>query len=533
MLMKSLLRLAAIAGAVLFLAFPVTAQQQEFGDIDFPTSGAADAQASFLEGVKALHSFQFTEAGIAFRRAQELDPSFAMAYWGEAMSLNHPLWAQQDTEGAKRILEKVAATPAGRQASVGLEKEKAWFDAIDTLYYSEGDKLQRDKAYSQKMAAMSERWPDDHEVQIFHALSLLGTMRPGDRGYRRQAQAAAISQRVFDENPNHPGAAHFIIHSFDDPDHAILALPAAEVYADIAPSAAHALHMPSHIFVQLGQWERVVKSNIDAYGAAMRVVNELDAAEGGEDFHTLSWLAYGYLMLGDEAMAEKQLARAREAVERNSASQRVEDGYLKMRARHVIETNQREKLALPEANDVAGMNDNWVATIGMVAARNGDEATVAAVLKRLEGFRQNAEQAGDSYLANKTHILEGEVSALNHLQRGELQEAARRASEAADIELAIGAPSGPPEPLKPALELYGEVLLAAGRYDDAMTAFESSLTWVPQRTPSLLGLARAAEKAGRRDLAASQYRSIVDMPGVEKDSDTYREAREFLNSNTS
>ena len=180
------------------------------------------------------------------------------------------------------------------------------------LYYSPGDKLARDTAYSNAMAAMYAQWPDDHEVATWYALSLLGTVRPTDRGFRRQALAASIVEKVYKENPKHPGAAHFIIHAFDDPDHAPLALPAARAYAGIAPSAAHALHMPSHIFVQRGMWEDVRASNIVAYKAAADLNARLKLAEGREDFHTLGWLTYANLMLGniDEAKQNVEIGEA-------------------------------------------------------------------------------------------------------------------------------------------------------------------------------------------------------------------------------
>lgn len=513
---------------LILLSANAGAQKTAFGEIDFPTSGSAAAQPHFLEGVKALHSFQWTEAGIAFRKAQEVDPDFALAYWGEAMSYNHPLWAQQDTEKAKSVLEKVAPTLEGRLASVPTEKEKAWLSTIETLYYTPGDKLTRDKAYADAMAAMAEKWSDDHEAQIFYALSLLGTVRPGDKGFRRQALAASIAQKVFDENPNHPGAAHFVIHSFDDPDHAILALPAAEVYADIAPMAAHALHMPSHIFVQLGKWQRVVDSNIDAYDAAMRVVKELNSPEGGEDFHTLSWLGYGYLMLGDTAMSEKQLDRAREAMARNPENRRVHDGFLRMHARHILESGLTPKLAIASVDEAEGSNDAWLSAVGMTAARNGDIATANAAVERLVAQREAANAKGDSYNARRLSILEHEISALTRMSEGDSADAVKHAKAAAELEMEIGAPSGPPDPIKPALELHGEILLADKQYDEAVAAFEQSLQWIPQRTPSMLGLARAAAGAGNDELARKQYQAIIDMPGINGKGGAAREAREYL-----
>ena len=324
-------RILTLAIACVALASPISSQ--ELGTISFPNSGNTAAQAPFIEGVKDLHSFQFDEAAVAFQRAQKADPTFAMAYWGEAMSHNHPLWAQQDDKAAKAILEKIAPTSDARQAKAKLPKEKAFLRAIDILYYSPGDKLARDNAYSEVLATMYAQWPNDHEVATWYALSLLGTVRPTDKGFRRQALAASIAEKVFAENPKHPGAAHFIIHAFDDPDHAPLGLNAARAYAGIAPAAAHALHMPSHIFVQRGMWEDVRKSNIVAYKSATELNARMKLAEGREDFHTLGWLQYANLMLGKVAEAKQNLDTAKATSDRNPTNAGIRNGYLGMRAR--------------------------------------------------------------------------------------------------------------------------------------------------------------------------------------------------------
>ena len=390
--MARIFRLALVLAAA--LQFSVAhAQQGEYGNISFPNSGSADAQSSFLTGVKALHSFQFDEARLAFLEAQEIDPSFALAYWGQAMSDNHPLWRQQDIAAASEALNHLAPTLAGRLAKAPTEKEKAYLDAIEILYFTSDDKLERDIAYSAAMARMHERWPDDHEVSIFYALSLLGTVRRTDQGFRRQALAASISQQVFAENENHPGAAHFIIHSFDDPDHAILALPAAYVYAGIAPAAAHALHMPSHIFLQLGMWQGVVESNIDAYNAAVAINRRLKLVEGREDFHTLSWLAYANLMLGQYDRAAVNLEQARAAVKRNPGVDSIESGYLNIRGRHILETQDWSPLALADAETNEGRHANWVSVVGFNAAKLGDVATAEAAEARL-GLLRGATGSG-------------------------------------------------------------------------------------------------------------------------------------------
>src|SRR5436190_2350472 len=348
---EALMSMSRLALVVMILpclaaAAPAGPQAPDLGTIQFQTSGAAAAQPAFIEGVKDLHSFEFDEAAEAFRKAQQADPNFALAYWGEAMSYNHPLWAQVDVEAAKKALGRLAPTLEARLAKAKLPKEKAYLEAVDQLFFAAGDKLARDQAYSQAMAHMYQQSPGDHEVATFYALSLLGTVRPGDKGFRRQALAASIVEKVFQENPNHPGAAHFIIHSFDDPDHAPLALPAARAYAKIAPAAPHALHMPSHIFVQLGMWDDVATSNTVAYKAAGDLIARMHLSEGREDFHTLSWLQYANLMMGKVDEAKKNVELAKQTADRNQGNAGIRDTYLSMRARYMLETGQWEKIPI-------------------------------------------------------------------------------------------------------------------------------------------------------------------------------------------
>ncbi len=489
------------------IASPISAQ--ELGTITFPNSGNAAAQAAFIEGVKNLHSFQFDEAAVAFQRAQKADPSFAMAYWGEAMSHNHPLWAQQDDKAAKAILEKIAPTSEARQAKAKLPKEKAFLRAIDILYYAQGDKLARDMAYSDAMAAMYAQWPDDHEVATWYALSLLGTVRPADKGFRRQALAASIAEKVFAENPRHPGAAHFIIHAFDDPDHAPLALTAARSYAGIAPAAAHALHMPSHIFVQRGMWEEVRKSNIAAYKSATELNARMKLAEGREDFHTLGWLEYANLMLGNVDEAKANVESAKQAADRNPTNAGIRNGYLGMRARLILETEKWEAIALqapeapkaPQAPDHAGMpgmanmpppsNNTWTFIAGYSAAKLGDLATAERAVAMLRGAREKAEGGSNPYSGRSVAIMEKQVAALVANARGQKDDALKLAREAMDIELALSAPSGPPDPIKPAPEFYGELLIEAGKHAEAVAALELSLQRTPNRIPSVKAMQRA------------------------------------------
>jgi tetratricopeptide (TPR) repeat protein len=541
-LKRSLIGGAAILAVIVALA--ARPASQEFGSISFPTSGAAAAQEAFLTGVKALHNFQFDEAAEAFQRAQKADPAFAMAYWGEAMSYNHPLWAQQDVEKARAALDRLDPTPAGRVAKAKLPKEKAFFEALHTLYFSPGDKLARDSAYSAAMARMYAQWPDDHEIATFYALSLLGTVRPGDTGFRRQALAASIVEAVYEANPKHPGAAHFIIHSFDDPDHAPLGLTAADAYAKIAPSAAHALHMPSHIYVQLGMWQKAVASNVDAYKAATELNARLKLPEGREDFHTLSWLAYANSMLGRFDEARKNVEQAKAAADRNPGNAGIRDGYLGMRARLISDSGQFEKLspdppaahaggdhaAMPGMPGMGGGSGSatWTYIVGVSAVKNGDLAAADAAETALKGITAKTQGGPTSYAAKPHVIREKELGALIRWARGQKEEALQLAKEAADTEKTLAAPSGPPEPIKPAFELYGELLLEAGRSREAMQAFEQSLLRTPKRTPSVLGLARAAAASGDQATARARYQELTTMPGAAPTSPAMQEAQKAL-----
>ncbi|MGH9689606.1 MAG: hypothetical protein ACRD4C_00620 [Candidatus Acidiferrales bacterium] len=478
---------------------PVVTPAQQLETIDFPTSGAPAAQPAFIEGVKDLYNFEFDEAAVAFQKAEAADPGFAMAYWGEAMSYNHPLWAEVDVDRAKKALEKLAPTPAERVAKARTAKEKAYLDAVNQLFYAPGDKLARDTAYSQAMEKMYEKWPDDNEVDVLYALSLLGTVRPSDTGFRRQALAASICLTVFQRNPDHPGAVHYIIHAFDDPDHAILALPAARVYAKLAPSAPHALHMPSHIFLRLGMWQDVAKSNTVAYQAAAELNERMHLPEGREDFHTLSWLQYANLMLGKFDEAKKDLELAKAADDRNPHNGRVHEGYLEMHARYILETGQWEKIRVqtgvvaPAGMDggVYGGAGAWTFVAGLSAVKLGDLTTAGQAAAQLSAMRQQVETGRTAYAAKPFAVMEKELEAETLLAQGRKEDAVRAAKEAADIDFTLAPPSGPPEPIKPGLELYGDVLMETGHAKEAAYAYAQQLLRTPNRTPTVQALARA------------------------------------------
>ena len=336
---------AALLAAVLALSFSTTIRTQELGTIDFPTSGSPAAQPLFIKGVLLMHSFEYDDAREAFVAAQKADPGFAMAYWGEAMTFNHPVWQQTSPDLAKAALGKLAPTTEARRAKAATEKEKDWLSAVDKLS-GPGDastslsagKLARDLAYADAMKGMFEKYPNDDEVKSFYALALLGTNH-GARDFSIYMRAAALVEQVYTKNPQHPGAAHYLIHSYDDPVHAPLGLRYADAYSKIAPAASHALHMPSHIYVAMGMWDESAAINERSVKAAdvRREAKKLDVDQRG--FHALLWLVYGYTQQGRYDDARTVLAQV-DAAAKESGSVRTRSHLALARAAWLIETRK-------------------------------------------------------------------------------------------------------------------------------------------------------------------------------------------------
>jgi len=493
--------IVAVAAALASVSAPVqsvAAQApgtSQLGTINFPSSAKPAAQGPFLTGVKANYNFEFDLAAEAFREAQKADPDFALAYWGEALSYNHPLWAEQDLAAARRVLERLAPTAAARAAKAPAGKERELIEAADVLFGA-GDKLARDLAYADALKRIHEKYPSDDELACLYALSLLGTGRPGVPNTRSAMQAAAIAQGIFQRNPKHPGAAHYIIHSFDDPDHAILSLTAAREYSKIAPSAAHALHMPSHIFVQLGMWDDVVASNVVAYKAAVDLADRKNLPRGREDFHTLSWLQYAYLQQGKFDDAQRCVDQAKVVADKDP-NPRIRDGYASMKARQVVETARWEKLGLPAGavkdGGAPGYDGSaaYLLAAGLSAAKLGDVATAAIAVEKLQAMRTQAESGSNAYRAKPFAIMEKEVAAAVAVAQKDTATAERLLKEATAVELTLDAPSGPPDPIKPSFELYGDLLSELGRGQDAAAQYQQSLQRMPNRRAALQGLQKA------------------------------------------
>ena len=525
-------RIIHIAVIFVVCVICVSAQQSQLGRVEFPTSGSAKAQAHFLRGLAALHSFWYEEALDAFRESTKVDPDFAMGYWGEAMTYNHPLWSEQDIAAARQVLAKIKETPKLT------DRERAYLGAVRALY-GEGDKQTRDAAYSAAMEKIYRAYPEDLDAAAFYSLSLLGMVSGSDKSYRLQAKAGAIALEVYQKNPNHPGAAHYIIHAFDDPEHAILALPAARRYASIAPEAHHARHMPSHIFLQLGMWPEAAASNESAWEASDAWMKRKNLSLSVRDYHSLHWLLYAYLQQGRYRQAEQLLSLMKKVMSESTYDNKLrpdyyENNYASMAAAFVVET-ERWELAnqLFPSDQPANTSEQ---TSGNGHAGHTPSATDNTVRyprasRNLPPFIRalSAAVRGSDVNYEPTGIRGFEVAALNASLKGDHAKAIELMQKATAEEEQLSPPSGPPILIKPTHELFGEILLRAGKPAEAAAQFKTSLLRQPNRARSLLGAARAAAKAGNQAAATAAYTTLLEQwKQADEGLPELREARDYL-----
>ncbi len=515
---------ALFVALVMICCSASTIAQSREASVNFPTSGSGQAQSLFIRGVVALHNFWYEEAADIFRQAQRLDPNFAMAYWGEAMTYNHPLWAEQNLQNARRVLARLGADQAARADKASTAREKAYLGAIEILF-GEGDKFARDVAYSRAMEKLSQEYSQDVEASSFYALSHLGTVRQGDVGFDKQAKAAAILEKIFESNPNHPGAVHYIIHAYDDPEHARLGLAAARRYAEIAALAPHALHMPSHIFVQLGMWDEVASSNEAAFKASDDWVKAKGLSITRRDYHSLSWMHYAYLQQGRYSKARELLAMMRRLAEVTDDYE-MNRVYASIAAMYAIENGQEQSVALPgeRYDEVAGV----LLAKGVSGARNRNLVQAQKAAAALQALRAQNEARGNNYVALVYRINENEITA-SILAMDQPEKAGELLKETVALEARMDPPSGIPEPMKPSAELYGEILLQLKKPDLAAVQFEAVLQRMPNRSAAVIGAARAYATMGDQKSAAKYYSQFLNTWRLaDPDLPQLLEARSFV-----
>ena len=458
------------------------------GAAQLATSCNADAQKEIDRGVALIHSFWYIEAEKAFNRAAAADTRCGMAWWGAAMSNLHPLWAPPTPDELRNGGEAAAKA---QKVGASTPRERGFIDAIST-FYRDSDRLshaERMAAYERAMAAVANANPDDHEAAIFHALALLGVASPTDKTYANQKKAAAILNRILPEKPEHPGIAHYLIHSFDYPELAELALPAARVYAKLAPGSPHALHMPSHIFTRLGLWDESIASNLASADKARRYIEQvMPGAAAFDELHAVDYLVYAYLQQGD-------VDRARALVERTAGVKQLDNAnhfaglfaISAVPARFALERQDWRAaagLTVPSAIDwrkvpYAEANIHFARGVG--AARAGEPQVARDALMRLAAIRQTLLDQKNGYWADQVEIQRLAVAAwLAHANK-DSAEALQLMRAAADLEAATEKHPVTPGAILPAREQLAELLLVAQRPSDAAAELERVLHEAPNR----------------------------------------------------
>jgi tetratricopeptide (TPR) repeat protein len=495
--------------AFVAFAFPVWGQHHptssakvasdaDLGEIDFPTSGPPEAHKHFIRGVLLLHSFEYGSARAAFVEARRLAPDFALAYWGEAMTFDHRIWGEQDQKAGLAALAGLAATPEERRAKAPTLREKMYLDAVEALYGESDDPEVIAAAYSKAMEALTKQFPDDLEARAFYSLSLLG-LTGTTRNAENYMRAAAVAEEIYQKNPRHPGALHYLIHAYDDPVHAPLGLRAARVYGSIARGASHAQHMPSHIFFALGMWEDAIKANTDSMKTAR------DAGQGG--YHPLHWLEHAYLQIGRVDDAAKLVSIIEEDLKKTS-SPYARTHLAMARATFLVESKADAPASMIETVDPSGVASqvafaNHDLAIGLKHLRNNDTQAAGRMLEAIrqkaeamQGARSSATAASRYSLVSQSEIdtmsvIEKMLSAAIEFASGERESGVRNMTAAAEAEDRLVFEYGPPAIVKPAWEATGEMLMALGRKEDAAIAFRNALKRYPNRRLSNEGLKAA------------------------------------------
>jgi hypothetical protein len=505
--MKTIAALALLAAC---FAPAVQAQEHEhhhemLGSVSFPISCAAETQEAFNRAVALLHSFAYEDAEQAFTDIAKRDPQCGIAWWGAAMTNYHQVWPSPYSPA--ELARGIEAAKKAEAAGAKTPRERAYIDAIATFYR---DKNAR--AYEEKMAALSAAYPDDDEAAIFYGLSLVshGMSTPTDKTYTYQKKAAGIFNSLLAKHPDHPGIAHYLIHSFDYPALAPLALNAAYAYAKIAPSAPHALHMPSHIFVRLGMWDETIASNIRSADAAKARGASLHPGTFAFDsLHAYDYLTYAYLQRGEDEKVRKlvdEIAGIKSVDTENFAAYYA---IAAIPARYAVERHRWDDAAaltvradLPwDRYAYAEAMTHFARALG--AARGGNPSGARADVERLAALRQKLLDQHNQYWADQVDVQRRASEAWIAFADGHRDEALTAMRSAADLEDSMDKSPVTPGAIVPVREMLGELLLETNHPAEALAEYEKSLTESPNRLNALTGAARAAQLTGDRTKAAT------------------------------
>ncbi len=460
------------------------------GKAHIETSCGEAAQKEVDRGLALMHSFWYAPAEKVFRATAEANADCGMAWWGAAMANLHPIWAPPTPDEFQRGKE------AAEKASAKTDREKAYIAAIRTYYSDTGDHPARMRAYESAMAKLASDYPKDREAQIFHALSLLGIASPKDKTYAKQKEAAAILNRILPEEPEHPGIAHYLIHSFDYPDLAELALPAARVYAKLAPGSPHALHMPSHIFTRLGLWDESITSNLAS--AAKAHAHAPKGTTAFDELHAVDYLVYAYLQKGDLAAAKKLVDQVNAVTQVDNPNQFAAAHAISAApARYALERRQWKEAAalkVPAIIDwskvpYAEANIHFARGIG--AARSNQLDIARDALARLAAIQKTLVEQKNAEWADRVEIQRLSVAAWIAHAESKDEDALKLMRASADLESSTEKHPVTPGALIPARELLSEMLFDAGKRDDALAEAKRVLHDAPGRKNAMALSARA------------------------------------------
>jgi len=480
--------------------------QEQLGTVHFPVSCTPEAQATFLKGVALLHSFWYEEAEKTFAEVEKQDPKCAMAHWGVAMSLWHQLWDQPDAATIKRASEELKK--AGKpQAKTERERD---YIAAARVFYSNSKKMNHEAravAYSAAMERVYQQYPDDHEAAAFYALSLLASEPDNDTTFANRKKAGAILEKLFEIEPDHPGIAHYLIHTYDKPQLAQLGLPAARRYAQIAPSSPHALHMPSHIFERVGDWPDDITSNLASI-AATRKTAAMHMGGEAHQYHAIDFLIYAYLQSGHEDEAAKWIAEVKTMPEMKMAGQDMHAFAMsKFPAMYALELHRWSDAANLEVIASAAGADRaytwWAKAIGN--ARIGDLAAARKDLAEIDMIHKDYIARHKPYAAEYAEQLQQEAEAWVLFGDGKDADATALLRRVADHEDAVGEE----QTSMPAREMLADMLLEMHHPDQALAEYQGDLKFNPKRFNGLYGAAYAAEMAGQASEAGEYYALLV------------------------
>lgn len=513
---------------------------KEFGTVRFLNSCSQATKRDFDLGVALLHSFEYDEAEKAFANVIDADPKCAMAYWGVAMSNYHQVWPT--TPSPPELEKGKKAISIAQSLRKNSDIETAYVDAMAVFYkdYETIDHRSRAQAFSTAMEALHKNYPADKEAAVFYALSLVGTADATDKTFRNQKKAGEILKGLYPGEPNHPGVVHYLIHAYDSPELAELALPAARKYAAIAPSSAHAQHMPSHIFTRLGLWDNDIRSNLAAASSA-RCYAEGSGIKGhwDEELHAADYLVYAYLQKGDNDSAKHWVQYLQEMQRVTPVNFKVAYAFAASPARYVLENRLWKEAAVlqPKAAGVAWQKFPWQKAIVhftrlLGCANTGQAAAAKEELKNLHALQDTLAAQKDAYKAAQVAIQIKSGEAWIAFAEGRKEAALQLMNEAAGMEdKTEKAPVTPGEVL-PAKELLADMLLRLNKPAEALAAYEANLKKRPNRFNGLYGAAVASEKLNDATKTTAYYAQLLSMVGrVESKRPEVQKARLFLLKN--